>query len=1148
MKLFIRTVVGSLILFASGSFTYSQDAGDQRGPEFNSQIAPLLTKYCVACHNADDAEGGLNLETFQAMMKGGKGGAVLLPGRAELSRLIRVIEGEATPKMPPEGNEAPNAEEVAALKSWVNAGARGPDGQSVKPMLITPRIELLGKARDPINALAVSPDGQLLAIAQYGRVEVKGVANGQRIALLDGLTGVVNGIAFSQDGSLLVAGAGETGLFGEIALYKTADWSLLHKVQGHRDSVYAAKVSPDNSMLATVGYDKRIILWKVADGTVLHSIEGHNGAIYDLAFHPNGTMVATASGDRTVKLWDIATGKRLETLKESQKELYCVAISPDGKRLAAAGVDNRIRTWSLSDDFKEGTNGLISSVYAHELAIVDIAYSNDGERILSAGEDNLVKLWDTRLMANVAAYTSESDWVSSVAAIVNRGFVAGRLDGTIDIYETARGKTGEVFEATALTDYLPEILYEDALPIEQIPVVAEVEPNNSVQTAQIIALPVNFQGKVFAEAFREQTVAIEDDLFGFEAIAGEQWVFEVKAAQKNSMLDSKIEILDARGTPVPRVLLRSVRNSEIEFRSVSSEQKGFRFANYDETRLDEYLYVNGEVLKHFRQRRGPDSDSLFYPENGARQGYFDTTPRSHPLGQVAYVVKPYPVGTPLPDNGLPVFTVNYENDDSSDRKHGNDSKLYFEVPADGVYYLRLSDVRDHHGEAFDYEVIARRPQQSFGISLGGNNPTVNRGGGKAFTVTANRIDGFNGPITVQFSNIPDGISVTSPIVIQAGHSQARGVIHVHADAEVPTGNQWGVAEGHAVIGGKGVVKSGGMLGELKIAEPAKVIAHMTPVTQQNLPTTTFWSRNDRSFTEATPVGWLTDSKATLEKLEDQSLLAKGVNPDNDVYRVKYDLPAGVLQALRLDVLGDASLPTGAPGRNPDNGNFVINEAEFYLVNTTNPKEKQKLEFKAAFADFSQDGFSAEAMLDGKVETAWAISQKGEGDVYTVPRNGEDASHYAEFELAAPLEVKQPSLLMVVLKQSQNLKQHNVGRFKISVSNTELKRPAVETPVVAEIDIVPGQETQVRLSVQRRGFTGRIAFEVFNLPHGVIVNDIGLNGVLIVEGQNERSIFLAAEDWIPEQSRLFYAQANVEGNQCTLPMRLNVVRPQVKLNK
>ena len=103
-------------------------------------------------------------------------------------------------------------------------------------------------------------------------------------------------------------------------------------------------------------------------------------------------------------------------------------------------------------------------------------------------------------------------------------------------------------------------------------------------------------------------------------------------------------------------------------------------------------------------------------------------------------------------------------------------------------------------------------------------------------------------------------------------------------------------------------------------------------------------------------------------------------------------------------------------------------------------------------------------------------------------------------------------------------------------------------MVAEIDIVPGQETQVRLSVQRRGFDGRIAFEVFNLPHGVIVNDIGLNGVLIVEGQTERNVFLAAEDWIPLQSRLFYAQANVEGNQCTLPMRLNVVRPPANVEK
>ena len=237
-----------LILLLSFSGTLlGQETPEVKVPDFNSQIAPLLTKYCVACHNADDAEGGLNLESFQAMMKGGKGGAVLLPGRAELSRLVRVIEGKASPKMPPEGNEAPTENELQMLGDWINAGARGPDGMAVEPTLVTPKIELLGKARDPINAVAVSPNGRLLAVAQYGRVEIKNVEDGQRVSLLEGLTGVVNGVAFSDDGSLLIAGAGEAGLAGEVVLYQTDDWSILQKVRGHRDSVYAVKVLRKNN-------------------------------------------------------------------------------------------------------------------------------------------------------------------------------------------------------------------------------------------------------------------------------------------------------------------------------------------------------------------------------------------------------------------------------------------------------------------------------------------------------------------------------------------------------------------------------------------------------------------------------------------------------------------------------------------------------------------------------------------------------------------------------------------------------------------------------------------------------------------------------------------------------------------------------------
>ena len=64
----------------------------------------------------------------------------------------------------------------------------------------------------------------------------------------------------------------------------------------------------------------------------------------------------------------------------------------------------------------------------------------------------------------------------------------------------------------------------------------------------------------------------------------------------------------------------------------------------------------------------------------------------------------------------------------------------------------------------------------------------------------------------------------------------------------------------------------------------------------------------------------------------------------------------------------------------------------------------------------------------------------------------------------------------------------------------------------------------------------------NLPHGIIVDDIGLSGVLVREKEFERPIVLRAESWVPEQERLFYATAQVEGNQSTRPLVIKVTRP------
>jgi len=93
----------------------------------------------------------------------------------------------------------------------------------------------------------------------------------------------------------------------------------------------------------------------------------------------------------------------------------------------------------------------------------------------------------------------------------------------------------------------------------------------------------------------------------------------------------------------------------------------------------------------------------------------------------------------------------------------------------------------------------------------------------------------------------------------------------------------------------------------------------------------------------------------------------------------------------------------------------------------------------------------------------------------------------------------------------------------------------------ELTIAPGQTIPAMLRVQRHGHDDLVTFTVENLPHGVIVDNIGLNGVLIPKGQDERQIFLSAARWVGDTDRLCYAVESQAGRQTSLPVLLHVRR-------
>jgi hypothetical protein len=97
----------------------------------------------------------------------------------------------------------------------------------------------------------------------------------------------------------------------------------------------------------------------------------------------------------------------------------------------------------------------------------------------------------------------------------------------------------------------------------------------------------------------------------------------------------------------------------------------------------------------------------------------------------------------------------------------------------------------------------------------------------------------------------------------------------------------------------------------------------------------------------------------------------------------------------------------------------------------------------------------------------------------------------------------------------------------------------------ELVLVPGQTITAKVKIERNNFNERVPFGNFdagrNLPHGVFVDNIGLNGLMIVEGQTERIFYITAAKWVPEQTRKFHVQAQVDGNQTSLPIILHIRR-------
>ena len=879
-----------------------------------------------------------------------------------------------------------------------------------------------------------------------------------------GHAGKVNAIAFSPDENFLVVATGVTGLRGEAVLWNLKTGQRVRTFgEGHRDTLYGAVFSPKGDVLATAGYDRLIQLWNVNAGKRLRTLEGHNGAVHGIAFSPDGSVLASAGGDSAVKLWNTKTGQRLDTLGQPTGEQFIVAFTPDSQFVVAAGADKQIRLWRWMSKTKPRINPLVRVRFAHEDEITDLVISPNGQRLATASADRTVKLWSLPNLEPLQTFANQPDVASALAfAPDSKSLFVGRMDGS-----AARLQ----LKAAAAQSVVPQAQPYTAIADSPTTELTEQEPNNAPKTAMAISIPAKISGVIVDGA----------DLFRFRAKAGEQWVLEINAARSKSPLDSKVEVLDATGAPIERVRLQAVRKSWLTFRGKNSSASGdFRMFKWREMTLNQYLYLNGEVVKLWHYPRGPDSGYLVYPGSGTRHAFFDTTPLAHPMGQFAYIVNPLPAGITPPANGLPTFPIYFENDDDSQRRLGKDSKLTFTAPRDGEFLASVSDVRGAQGKDYKYTLTIRPRRANFSVSLSGV-ANVPKGSGREFSVRAVRMDNFTGPIRVDITDVPAGFRVTTPLTIEAGQTLAYGAVyHAPGKPSAP-----------------------------KPVSPNPAINKLTwKLFHGSWPKVPDWSALKPVKTGELKHGFF---EIDLVSREDNfGMLFEGQIkiPKNGTYEFILASDDGSLLFIDGKKIVDND---GLHGKVRKSGKVDL-KAGMHAIRVSY--------IEAAGMEELYVGWKGPGFAEASLSFADAAPASFAKVTATARINGKNVLHPVN-NLSGLKLIAQSKLQVQVLPASGKL--------------------APGKPLV--LTIAPGETISARVVIERNGLKGRVSFGSHdsgrNLPHGVYVDNIGLSGLLIVEGQTEREFFITADKWVPEMTRRFHLRTGSEKGLVSQPILLHV---------
>jgi len=248
-------------------------------------------------------------------------------------------------------------------------------------------IRTIQAYNNQVKSIALDSTGHILAVSSEDRrIRIWNISSPHETLLKEIPTSSwIWAVAFSSNNELLAGGEGKV-----VHLWSAVDYRYIFSLQGHTGRVFSVAFSQDNKLLASGSEDGTIRLWSLEKRRCIKRLEGHKSWVWSIAISSDGSTLASGSYDCTVRLWDIQTGQCNAVLQKHNGIVTSVAFSPDGDLVATGGDDQCIHLWNVQ------TGEWLKTLRGHTGRVWSVGFSFDGETLISGSEDQTIRVWNTR--------------------------------------------------------------------------------------------------------------------------------------------------------------------------------------------------------------------------------------------------------------------------------------------------------------------------------------------------------------------------------------------------------------------------------------------------------------------------------------------------------------------------------------------------------------------------------------------------------------------------------------------------------------------------------------------------------------------------------------------------------------------------------